>query len=433
MTRTARFVDRRWWPPIKAGYAAKPWWKFEHLQRFDPILMPIWRRCYPVGADIMPPADIAALAQWMESWGLLSSRLPPTTARRQLQALASSPPEMIRAGRTPAEGPAEILRLPAEWEPTEAVVITWPVLFPGLWDFHRNLVAAIAPVARADILIPHPIYAPAVLAYLGEPWHIDKRVRLLVTAIDDIWIRDYGPLTCVDRAGQRVMVDAIFDPPPRMPYANDDTFPARYAAHQGCSYRQLALHLEGGNLWSDGQGTLLATEDLYSRNPGLPRSDVRQQLLQGLGAETLITVPPLRQEDTGHIDVFVKLATPETVLITEPRSFVNGQRLAEVAETLAVSRNARGRSYRVVALPSVPAYRNWGVSRIWPSYANALTVNGRVLVPTYGYPGRDAAALAVYQRVMPDHHIIGIDARVAVNAGGTVHCLTMQIPRSIAQ
>jgi hypothetical protein len=34
----------------------------------------------------------------------------------------------------------------------------------------------------------------------------------------------------------------------------------------------------------------------------------------------------------------------------------------------------------------------------------------------------------VYRQVMPDHEIIGIDARTAANAGGTVHCLTMQIP-----
>lgn len=73
-----------------------------------------------------------------------------------------------------------------------------------------------------------------------------------------------------------------------------------------------------------------------------------------------------------------------------------------------------------------------GIARIWPSYANALTVNGRVLVPTYGEPERDDAALAVYRQVMPDYDVIGIDARVAANAGGTVHCLTMQIPAGIA-
>jgi len=420
----------RRWSPIQLGYAAKPWWKFERLQRFNRILMPICRRFYPVGADAVPPADIDALARWMERWGLLPSHVPRAAAQRPLEALACRSAETVEAERMPDGASSEILRLPAEWEPSEAVVITWPVLFPGFWDFYRDLVAAIAPVARVDVLIPHAIYAPAVLAYLGEGWQDDRRLRLLVTASDDIWIRDYGPLTCIDKAGQRVMVDAIFDPP-EMLFTNDDSFPVRYAAHQGCASRHLALHLEGGNLWSDGQGTIIATEGLYARNFPMPPDDVRQRLLEGLGAERLIVVPPLRMEGTGHVDVFVKLATPDTVLVTEPRSIVNGRRLAEAAEVLRASRNATGCSYRVVALPSVPAYCNWGVSRIWPSYTNALTVNQRVLVPTYGLPERDAAALAVYRQVMPDHEIIGINARIAANAGGTIHCLTMQIPAAL--
>src|SRR6185437_9420235 len=260
------FGRRRWWSPIQLGYAAKPWWKFERLQRFNRILMPICRRFYPVGSDVVPPADIDALATWMERWGLSPSRLPRAVAQRQLEALTSSPVETIKADGIPdgiPDGaPGEILRLPAEWEPSEAVVITWPVLYPGFWGFYRDLVTAIAPVARVDVLIPHAIYAPAVLAYLGEGWHDDRRLRLLVTVSDDIWIRDYGPLTCIDKAARRVMVDAIFDPP-EMLFANDDSFPARYAAHLGCASRQLALHLEGGNLWSDGEGTLITTEGLY--------------------------------------------------------------------------------------------------------------------------------------------------------------------------
>ena len=427
MGRDETFGQRRRWSPIQLGYAAKPWWKFEHLQRFSRVLMPICRRFYPVGADVAPPADIDALARWMERWGLLPSRLPLTGALRQLEALASTPVETIKAEGIPDRASSEALRLPAEWEPSEAVVITWPVLYPGFWGFYRDLVTAIAPVARVDVLIPHAIYALAVLAYLGEGWHDDRRLRLLVTVSDDIWIRDYGPLTCIDKDSHRVMVDAIFDPP-EMVFANDDSFPVRYAAHLGCPSRQLALHLEGGNLWSDGEGTLMTTQALYARNSPMPCDDVRRKLLAGFGAETLIVVPPLRMEGTGHIDVFAKLATPDTVLVTEPRSMVNGRRVAEVAEVLRASRNAAGSAYRVVALPSVPAYCNWGVSRIWPTYTNALTVNHRVLVPTYGFPERDAAALAVYRQAMPDHEIIGIDARTAANAGGAVHCLTMQIP-----
>ena len=425
-------ILRGWWSPIQLGYAAKPWWKFEHLQRFNPILTPICRRFYPVGADVAPPADTDALARWMERWGLLPAHVAGAVARRGLETLASGQVETVEADGTPNGAATEILRLPAEWEPSEAVVITWPVLYPGLWAFYRHLVAAIAPAARVDVLIPHAIYALAVLAYLGEGWQDDRRLRLLVTASDDIWIRDYGPLTCIDKATRRVMVDAIFDPPPT-PFGNDDSFPVRYAAHQGCASRHLALHLEGGNLWSDGQGTIITTEGLYARNPLMRADEVRARLLEGLGAKTLIVVPPLRMEGTGHVDVFVKLATPDTLLVTEPRSIVNGRRLTEVAQLLSTSRSAAGSSYRVVALPSVPAYCNWGVSRIWPSYTNALTVNHRVLVPTYGFPERDATALAVYCRVMPDHEIIGINARVAANAGGTIHCLTMQIPADPGQ
>jgi agmatine deiminase len=428
MTRAGTFGKRRWWIPVQAGYAPNPFWKFEHLERVNRRLMPVWRRLYPVGADGAPPSDIEALARWMARWGLSSDELSPLAHRRRLEALASVPVQVIDADAVAPRALNTIARLPAEWEPSEAVVVAWPVLYAGMWGFHGDLVTAIAPVARVDVLIPDAIYAPAVLAHLGESWLGDPRLRLLVSRSDDMWVRDYGPLTCFDADGQRVMVDAIFDPPPAMPFANDDAFPVRYAAHRQVASQHLPLHLEGGNLWSDGRGTIIATEGLFTRNPTLDRDEVRRRLLKGLGAQTLIVVPPLRMEDTGHVDVFVKLATPDTVLVTEARSAVNRRALTKTAKLLGASRTSAGDPYRVVALPSVPFYRNWGIVRVWPNYANALTVNGRVLVPTYRDRERDAAAVAVYRQVMPDYEVIGIDAAVAANAGGTVHCLTMQIP-----
>jgi hypothetical protein len=43
--------------------------------------------------------------------------------------------------------------------------------------------------------------------------------------------------------------------------------------------------------------------------------------------------PHLRWEETGHADVFAKLAAPDTVLVTEPRTGSNERRLAEIAAT----------------------------------------------------------------------------------------------------
>ncbi len=428
MTGIDRAPRRRWWFPIQFGYNPHPFWKFEHLRRYHRILLPICRHRYPVGADVVPPPDLEALARWMDRWGLLPERVEPTAARRLLEALAPTPVETVRTDAVPAAEASGGLRLPAEWEPSEAVLITWPVLYPGLWDFHSDLIAAIAPVARVDVLIPHPIYAPAILAYLGNGWHGDGRLRFLVAPNDDIWVRDYGPLTCLDERGRRVMLDAIFDPPPEMPFADDDALPTRYAAHRELPCRHLSLHLEGGNLWSDGVGTIITTEGLFARNPQLPREEVTAQLLAAVGATKLIVAPCLRMEDTGHVDVFMKLASPDTVLVTAPRSIVNRQTLTATIDVLRSARNATGEPYRVATLPSVPHYRNWGFVRVWPNYANALTINGRVLVPTYRDRERDAAALTVYRQAMPMHDVVAIDARVAANAGGTIHCLTMQVP-----
>jgi agmatine deiminase len=428
VTPTDRVLRGRCWFPVQLGYNPHPFWKFEHLRRYHRILMPICRRRYPVGADAAPPADTEALARWMARWSLLPERVQPSAAPRLLETLACTPVETVRTDALCAAAEADGLRLPAEWEPSEAVLITWPVLYPGLWNFYSDLVDAIAPVARVEVLIPHRIYAAAILAYLGERWHGNSQIRFLVCPSDDIWVRDYGPLTCRDASGRRVMLDAIFDPPPKMPFANDDALPTRYAAHRSIACRRLPLHLEGGNLWSDGAGTLITTEGLFARNPHLSREDVTGQLLTGVGATKLIVVPCLSMEDTGHVDVFVKLASADTVLVTEPRSILNRRALAATIDLLRNSRSATGKQYRVVTLPSVPHYRNWGFVRVWPNYANSLTINGRVLVPTYGDRELDAAALRVYRQVMPAHDIVAIDAHVAANAGGTVHCLTMQIP-----
>src|SRR3954447_19042202 len=189
---------RRWWSPIQAGYNPHPFWKFEHLRRYHPVLMPICRRRYPVGADVSPPRDLDTLARWMAHWGLLPRGLQSATARPQLEALASTPVEQVDPAVTAAPRSGGRLRVPAEWEPSEAVIIAWPVLYPGLWDFYCDLVAAVAPVARVDVLIPDGIYALAILLYLGDSRPADKQLRFLVTATDDIWVRDYGPLTCVD-------------------------------------------------------------------------------------------------------------------------------------------------------------------------------------------------------------------------------------------
>ena len=71
-------------------------------------------------------------------------------------------------------------------------------------------------------------------------------------------------------------------------------------------------------------------------------------------------------------------------------------------------------------------------SGIWPAtYANVLFVNGAALVPGYGEPERDAAALRAVAAACPGMVVEGVDCSALIWQHGSLHCATMQIPAEI--
>jgi agmatine/peptidylarginine deiminase len=410
--------------------------------RFGYIPYPLWRRrwplpglgalvrlgCrwfYPVAADTHPPATPRQMARFMARWGLLTD----LDERAAHQYLSDYPPEvtLTRADAEPPPAPPQRLRLPAQWEPIAAVLLTWPVLYPPLWAFYAQLAAAIAPAAPLIILVPRPTWASGVQLYLDRHKPIDRqRVQFLSLPTHDIWVRDYGPCVGVLPDGAPVVTYAHFAPLPHYPQTLDEAMPRRWAAHLGLPGRQVPLQTEGGNLWSDGVGTFIMS-DIFTQFT--PLADFERILHEVFDFQKLIVTPHLAEEETGHVDLLVKLADAQTVLISAPGDSLNSERLAAAGRLFRQQTNAQGQPYTVFELPSLPPYYNWGLYPIWRSYTNALTVNGRVLVPIYGEKADDAA-LAVYQQAMPGYTIIPIDCRVVINGGGAVHCLTRDIPRT---
>ena len=57
-------------------------------------------------------------------------------------------------------------------------------------------------------------------------------------------------------------------------------------------------------------------------------------------------------------------------------------------------------------------------------------LTGAVLAPTDRDPA-DAAALKVIGRAFPKHEIVGIDCTPLIWQHGSLHCVTMQIPRGV--
>ncbi|MCP3673170.1 MAG: agmatine deiminase family protein, partial [Gammaproteobacteria bacterium] len=63
------------------------------------------------------------------------------------------------------------------------------------------------------------------------------------------------------------------------------------------------------------------------------------------------------------------------------------------------------------------------------SYINSLICNGGVLIPKYGIDADDRA-VAVYQRLFPEHKIVQLSINNIFLGGGGIHCITQQQPKT---
>jgi agmatine deiminase len=106
---------------------------------------------------------------------------------------------------TPSTPPAG-LRMPAEWEPHAATWLAWPhkeASWPGNFEpipaIWVEMVRALAPHERANILVNDEAMAATVRARLRTGGVPLNNVALHQIRTDDAWARDHGPtfVTCV--------------------------------------------------------------------------------------------------------------------------------------------------------------------------------------------------------------------------------------------
>ncbi|MCC6614536.1 MAG: agmatine deiminase family protein [Anaerolineae bacterium] len=412
--------------PIRFDYVPYPLWRRRLPAPINAIAPTLLRAFYPVSYEAQPPQTADELAGFLQRWKLLPGSITAADARHVLDA-DETQVETAPLDAQPAPS-NEAIRLPAQWEPMERILLAFPVLYPPLWYSHAQMIEAITPVAEVTVLIPASGWARAISYYLRARGLAQmERVHFMHLPTDDIWIRDFGPFVGYADGGQRAAVDATFAPLDHYPQTQDDAAAQRWAAQAGIPVRRFDFETEGGNYWSDGAGTLLVSDEMLARYPELDRSAIEARLHEAFVFDKLIVLPRLLGEETGHVDLICKLADAQTVLVSQPNGTHNDSRLRQAVELLRTETNARDQRYRVIELPFPPLYRNWGIFPIWRSYTNSLTVNGRVLVPVFGL-AEDVQALDIYRAAMPGFDIIPIDCRVAANGGGGVHCLTKEIP-----
>lgn len=409
-------------PFYQFGYVVYPLWRRKMPAWLKPVALPLLSQLYPVKEDSIPPQTAQQLARFLVEWRIL----PDISGLTKQIAESTAPITQPAPFNPPALYEGAPLRLPAQWEPTERVLISWGVLYPPVWAMFAEMAEAISAVATVEILVPHPMWARGVWAYLQ---HRQKatltNVTFTIIPTDDIWIRDYGATIGIAPDGERVAINAIYDPLPAYPQGQDNGMASRWASHHALRVANLGLHSEGGNLWSDGNGTLIMSKKLFSGNPHLSQDAVLAELHRVIDVKKLIITPHLIREETGHVDLLIKLVGETTAFVSAPEK-TTSPHLEDAQALLKRETNARGDRYNVIELPTPPLYMNWNAYHVRRSYTNALTVNGRVLVPTFGISSDDTA-LKAYQEALPTYDIVPIDSRIGIHGGGAVHCMTKEI------
>ena len=336
-------------------------------------------------------------------------------------------------------------RLPAEWEEQDGVLLSWPHADSD-WSDDIELVepvfaaiaAAISQHEQVIIVAPQPDQIMELIVAAGGD---QQQLTLINLPTNDTWSRDFGPIT-VKEDGRLQLLDFGFNGWGLKFAANYDNQITRRLAATGLFGKHtpqvVGLILEGGAIESDGAGTILTTTECLlnpNRNPHLEQREIETQLKQLLGADRFLWLDHgyLAGDDTdSHIDTLARLCPNNTiayVFCDEPGD-EHYAALQRMADQLRTFRTADDRPYRLLPLPWPQACYGSSGERLPATYANFLIINGAVLVPTYDC-AQDEAALEVIAQAFPDRKIIAIDCSPLILQHGSLHCVTMQLPRGV--
>ncbi|GAB5518580.1 MAG: agmatine deiminase family protein [Rhodothermales bacterium] len=385
----------------------------------------------------------------------------------------------------------ETYQMPAEWEPHDAV---WITFLGGPTD------AVSFEIARAVGSSGHVKAVVPALDFNGNPSHrmsylVQARLSNLGLASEDfsliktdslVQVRDTGPIFVQSPSGHLGIADfrwnnyGEFD---AMAPGYQDSYPfdTMMAEELGLDTISSKMVMEGGSIDVNGKGTALQVEAVaLQRNPSMDKAAIEAELARVLGQTNIIWLKDGLAEDPhalqritehyvgagtgGHVDAFARFVDASTVLLAYPDSAeaandpvkrITRVRMQENEARLQGAVDQDGQPLTVIRVP-VPdvAYEPMVVDTTWwqhpyfrplmeanpqfhhgdtlrwvptSSYLNYFVTNGVVVMPTYGTE-EDLEVQEILQSFYPNRRIVGIDPALLNDAAGGLHCWTQQQP-----
>ena len=354
--------------------------------------------------------------------------------------LAGSPSATESRSYPVVRPPAE-RRVPAEWEPQEAIWLQWP----GEWE--KTYEAAFA--AFSCIIIQyeklHVLYqSPQVLhqaraALLSAGCNPDHD---LITwhdiPNDSASMRDNGPVFVEDGGETRVQ-NWQFDAwggrfGDDIPYELDNLVPQRVAAFLGMPHDDVNIVHERGNLEFNGVDSVIlnwSTLGDAERNPEYTQAQAEADLKHWFGVSQVVFVEGVPEGDrtNGHIDGIARFIATDTVVVGQctatsvckPGDGKTGDLLDKAAQVISDA------GFKVIREP-MDGIAEVDGQQFDTNYMNWLVGNGFVITTGYGDERLDNEAKVRLQNYFPGRDVYVLPMLESWAGGGGVHCHTNDQP-----
>jgi agmatine deiminase len=333
-----------------------------------------------------------------------------------------------------------VRRVPAEWEPQEALWLQWP------GSFEQTYVPAYAQIANVVVQYQplHIIHKNnaiknaarnAIAAAGGNPDH--PNISWHRIANENAWMRDNGPVYVVQDGALRIQdwgFDAWGGAFGNIPYETDDAVPVEVGSLLGMPVDTVSIVHERGNLEFNGVDTVMLNWNVIGNpnrgNGYASKAAAETDLSSWFGVTKVVWADgPISGDLTGgHIDGFARFINPTTAVVAN--CTVNGHCQPggpddQVYDATAASLEAAG--FQVIRM-DFEAEISYGGYTFDANYMNWGVGNGWVILVGFANPASDNAAKALLESWYPGRDVYVIEMLDSWIAGGGVHCHTNDQP-----
>jgi agmatine/peptidylarginine deiminase len=338
------------------------------------------------------------------------------------------------------EPPPAQYRPMKEWEPMEAIIITYSNYLPGDPQTAKtmaDIVVGSVDVGKVWVVVESDAAKNDLLNRVKDGGLSDQQIEDQIVFFnienDAIWMIDFGPLPMVDdEAGTQIWQDFRY----YHQRVLDDAIPTRLANRLDITTYRSPFDFEGGNFQADGEEFCYTTERLYYYT-GLDYDGVNDVFKTYYGCKEAVVLKDITNDGTGHVDMFFKLGGKNTAFMGEytvVNDPTNKQRMDDNVAILDALKYTSGGGIKTYRIPMPNAGKS-GSESIPRTFINStlfVSADGQTKVnlwPMYTVDkDLEAEALDAWEEGLPGWDHIGIVSDQISLYSGAIHCVTRTVP-----